>query len=764
MAIFKRRPLATACLALIFALLSFYFIPAMPSLIILCILAGTVVLLIAGYFIFKRNYVIFFIALLLIGILMGSARTFFVLKNEEAVTSRFGDTVSVIAEVEEIRSSRSYASFLEVRLREVDGKSVNLRAILTFSGAVPFYRGDLFGATVRVESLEYENYYEKQAYTYRATGSCAVLVIDDADSITLLESGASNIVTFFEELSASFCLRINRVMEGEEGNLLCALLLGDDSNLSERTVRDFRRAGVSHVLALSGLHVGMIAAIFNRFLLGFRLKKHWRGVCILLVLLFYICITGFSFSMIRSVLMIVVVYLAYFLRQESDGITSLLVVAAAIVLVTPHAIFSLSYQMTILATFGILTFEGVRENLQEKLRKKPLRKPILYLCLSLMITFSASFVILPIQWLNFGEISLITPLANLLVVPFIMPLLLCGLLLLFALPMPLFSSICTVLGKFVLWIVSRLSDADGVLSLAYEFVPYVILPCMVLFVIVLIIDLKKYKPLAFAPIAICIVAFTICLSIYQSINSGEIDTLYLQKGKNESFVMVSTEGSMMIDISNGSHSSVSFGWQAAQSLGATDLDVLLLTHYHNDHAVSLRRFTDRVKVRAVWLPTPTTKKDREALIRILDTMQECDTSIVFYEYENGLTVFKDGILTISTPLYEKRSTQPTVSFLLNYKETAFQYESAVLSEYRRHLSEDVSLIDVDHYFVGAHGPIPHEAIDLSFEDNCLVVIPNREILLLLDIKDNVRYHLTPTADDPEVPSAIIPVACSFTTK
>ncbi len=764
MAIFTRRPLASACLALILALLAFNFIPAYPSFVILCVCAALVILIFVAYFIFKRNYVIFFAILLLIGMLIGGARTFFTLKKETALTSRQGDVITVLAKVEEVKGSRSYASSLEVTVTEIDGEEVDLRAILTFSGAVPFYRGDRFQAKVRVESLEYENYYENQAYTYRGTGNCAVLVVEDASSMVLVESGSSDFISFFEELRVSLCQRIKRIMSGEEGNLLCALLLGDDSDLSERTVRDFRRAGVSHVLALSGLHVGMLTALFDRLLLGFRLKKYWRGIGILLILFFYICLTGFSFSTIRSVLMIAIVYLAYFTGQESDGITSLLMAASVIVLLTPYAIFSLSYQMTMLATFGILAFERIREKLQEKFCKKRFAKPILYLSFSLLITLCASFAILPIQWLNFGEVSLITPLANLLVIPFIMPLLVCGLLLLFALPIPIFAFAAEVLAKLVLRITSLLSDIDCVISLRYEFVPYVILPCIALFIIILFIDLKKLKLLAFTPMVLCLVAFAICFFTYKNMQGDTIDTYYLQKNKNESFVMVGADSSMMIDISNGSHSAVSLGWQAAQRLGATELDVLLLTHYHNDYAVSLRRFTDRVKVRAVWLPNPITDKDREALARILNTMEDADTSVIFYEYEDELTVFHEDILVINTPLYEKRSVQPTVSFSLECEENTLRYESAVISEYRRHQNLEERVIDADYYFIGAHGPIPHEKIELFFGERCLVVVPEHTIWLLFENKDNVQYHLTPTAKEPDAPSAIIPIAFSFIMK
>ena len=509
--------------------------------------------------------------------------------------------------------------------------------------------------------------------------------------------------------------------------------------MSERTERDFRRAGVSHVLAISGLHVGMLAGVLERILIGFGLGKRKRSVLILLLLAFYVALTGFSFSTIRSVLMLFIVYLAFFLNDESDGITSLCLVAALILLVTPHAVFSISYQMTALATFGILSFEGISKAIREKLKKKPLARPLSWLLSSLLITFSASFLILPIQWLNFGEISLMTPIANFLVVPFILPLLLCGLLLLFAIPTALFASLAGLLGKIVLSITAALSDVDGVISLTYDFVPFVIFPCFALCVLLLLIDLKKRKALSFLPIPLFVVVFFISLLVHHSIQGENIEAIYTQRSKNEALVMASVSESLMIDISNGSLTSISTAWYEAKELGVTELDNLLLTHYHNSYSVSLRRFTDRVKVRRVLLPTPITEQDHEALRRILQTMEDADTTLDFYEYDAVLTVFKSGALTVEAPLYESRSVQPTVAFSFDGGMKSFRYESAVLSEYRREKDLAAPAIEADYYLLGAHGPIPHEKIVPCHVGEGLLIIANEEIYDLLQKNNGDQY-------------------------
>lgn len=739
MGLFTKRPLACACILFVFAVLIFSLLSPRRALIGICIVALLLAVAIVLFFLLKRNFYAFLVLLLLIGFLAGGIRAFIVLKRNEVLTSRLGEEVTVLARVREVRSSRSYASSLEVEVLKVNDTDARARAIVTVPSAVPFYRGDCFIAVARVEPLSYDNYYEGQKNAYRATGSAAILVMEDTSKIKITEHGSSDLFSFFDNLRARLALSIRQKLPGKEGDLLAALLLGEDENLSERTERDFRRAGVSHVLAISGLHVGMLAGVLERILIGFGLGKRKRSVLILLLLAFYVALTGFSFSTIRSVLMLFIVYLAFFLNDESDGITSLCLVAALILLVTPHAVFSISYQMTALATFGILSFEGISKAIREKLKKKPLARPLSWLLSSLLITFSASFLILPIQWLNFGEISLMTPIANFLVVPFILPLLLCGLLLLFAIPTALFASLAGLLGKIVLSITAALSDFDGVISLTYDFVPFVIFPCFTLCVLLLLIDLKKRKALSFLPIPLFVVVFFISLLVHHSIQGENIEAIYTQRSKNEALVMASVSESLMIDISNGSLTSISTAWYEAKKLGVTELDTLLLTHYHNSYSVSLRRFTDRVKVRRVLLPTPITERDHEALRRILQTMEDADTTLDFYEYDAVLTVFKSGALTVEAPLYESRSVQPTVAFSFDCVMKSFRYESAVLSEYRREKELAAPAIEADYYLLGAHGPIPHEKIVPCHVGEGLLIIANEEIYDLLQKNNGDQY-------------------------
>jgi len=150
---------------------------------------------------------------------------------------------------------------------------------------------------------------------------------------------------------------LERWIGSSDAPLLKALLLGDKSDLDVEIKRIFMNTGAMHMLAVSGMHVGLIVVVLEGFFktIFFRRGKKvssWLMVCILW---FYAFLTGFSASVTRAVVMFTVLILSSFLKRGYQGMNSLCIAAFFILVVNPLAIFDIGFQLSFLAMVGIFT-------------------------------------------------------------------------------------------------------------------------------------------------------------------------------------------------------------------------------------------------------------------------------------------------------------------------------------------------------------------------------------------------------------------------
>ena len=143
----------------------------------------------------------------------------------------------------------------------------------------------------------------------------------------------------------------------EYASLASALTLGDRSRVSQETRAAYNEAGAAHLLALSGLHLGIIIGFFS-WLLGRRLLRfsHWRFLTVPLLTLFvwaYAFVAGLPASLVRAALMATFILLTFLLRREVQLLNSLFLAAFIMLLLRPTYLFDVGAQLSFLAVLGI---------------------------------------------------------------------------------------------------------------------------------------------------------------------------------------------------------------------------------------------------------------------------------------------------------------------------------------------------------------------------------------------------------------------------
>jgi len=283
-----------------------------------------------------------------------------------------------------------------------------------------------------------------------------------------------------------------KIFPGDEGAILSAITIGDKTRLSKEFKEKLSIVGLSHIVAISGMHIMIILEIFFLFfiLLGF-----WRReatIIALFFLFFYVLLIGAPASAIRAGIMGALLYIGFAIGRLSESSRSVVFAASFMVAFNPLILTrDVGFQLSFLAAIGIIYFYPI---LKEKFNQNESKiKDLIFL------TLSAQVLCLPILIFNFGKVPILAPLSNILVVPFLPALLIGGFLfLILSLVLPYFSLYFSFLIKIIFsWVVFVVNfiSSFSFSSLSLKISPIFIL-IFYFILLVLMVKIKKQKILA----------------------------------------------------------------------------------------------------------------------------------------------------------------------------------------------------------------------------------------------------------------------------
>lgn len=171
----------------------------------------------------------------------------------------------------------------------------------------------------------------------------------------------------------------------QNADVAYALLTGDRNALTESKTDAYAQAGIIHLLAVSGLHVGFIVALFSFLLKRLRLPVFAELAVLLVPLIFYAYICGFSPSVMRALVMTVCLYVSRMLRGRYDLLSSLCYAALFILIVRPIYLFDLGFQLSALSVFGIST---VYLQIDRLIKRRKMPKAVRKLLQTVLLSFS----------------------------------------------------------------------------------------------------------------------------------------------------------------------------------------------------------------------------------------------------------------------------------------------------------------------------------------------------------------------------------------
>ncbi len=246
--------------------------------------------------------------------------------------------------------------------------------------------------------------------------SCACFFVLGVQRRALYSDAVSPTERFIENQALKIRDHISGILserlEGESSKgIAAALLLGDRSGLDSEIKTAFRNAGISHALALSGMHVGIIWSIICLLTAAFRWNyrtKVFSFVLSIAIIFFYAVITGLSPSVSRACIMIAVWKTADLLCQGNDRTGPLLIAAFVIALFNPMAVEMIGFQLSFAAVAGIVfLYPAVEESIRKVFgSRRNIGKRIAASGARLMgITMTCQIATFPLILLYFGRVS-----------------------------------------------------------------------------------------------------------------------------------------------------------------------------------------------------------------------------------------------------------------------------------------------------------------------------------------------------------------------
>ena len=322
----------------------------------------------------------------------------------DEASQRFNDGVHTVkASVVSLEKQSGEIYYTELKTSEIDGEKYKLNIRLSSKSRLGFKPYD----TVEGDLQLYDIGKTRDARNYYLSENIFMGGYAKGD-INISQPERRPIGYYPLAMRAYIKSTVSRLIPGARGALATALLIGDKSDLPKSVSDSFSSAGISHLIAVSGLHLSIWCLFILKIFDVFRLRRRAGAIISAAFVIVFMAVSGFTYSVMRAGFMMLVMLLGTLLSRQADSLNSL-----GIALV----ILSLGLRLSFLSTLGIIVGYG---NIDfplnpyiARVRNKYARRVCEFIFGSVRSTVLACAFTLPVMILDLGKVSLIAIPANL---------------------------------------------------------------------------------------------------------------------------------------------------------------------------------------------------------------------------------------------------------------------------------------------------------------------------------------------------------------
>ncbi|WP_277231410.1 ComEC/Rec2 family competence protein [Romboutsia timonensis] len=407
----------------------------------------------------RRPFLIIFIILLIVS---------FIYTNTNAINTDYGnEDIEIIGIVKYKKEKERYNEYIVGKFVVRDYtkyKKIKVGSEIKLTGKFK----DL--NKMSYESFDYGRY-------LRSMGYKGLIYLKDYSIV------GNNLMYEYIYKAKSYISNTIRYLYKTNSDFINSMMLGQKDDLSQNEKLMFTRTGTSHIIAISGLHTGILSGLII-FMMG-KINKIYKLIVLSTMMFIYSAMVGNSPSIIRAIMFMISLYLSFFLDRKMDKISTLSFIGILFVINNPYIIYNISFQLSFLATLSIIYFYGYINN---KLNIK-----------IISLTLSANILTIPIIYYNFEGIPLVSILGNIIIVPFVGIIIYLAILSLILFNINIYiSSIVVYINRFILETIYVLLEKISNLDFAYIAIEepklyYVIIYYIVVFLYMIYKEAKTIK-------------------------------------------------------------------------------------------------------------------------------------------------------------------------------------------------------------------------------------------------------------------------------
>lgn len=454
--------------------------------------------------------------------------------------------------------------------------------------------------------------------------------------------------------------------------ILGGIVFGDDAVAPPDYIKNsFINSGLLHILAASGMNVAFIFSFWFVILKFLRIPYRPRVLSGMIVIILYTLMTGLGPSVVRAALMLLFVLAGKLIDRDTHSVSLLSFVAVLMLIYNPAYINNVSFQMSFLVTFGLITTAGI---LTQKLNKIPN-----WICVPVLVPLVAQIWIAPIQMFYFNTFSLYSILANISTVSLLSVISFCGFVSsLIAVFVPLADFTCRIFDFILNYLLSALVWMSNffanlphcLLQTTHPNIFQLIFYYSILILSTFLVKFEKYKSVFFTLfISIVILLFSTVKPV-----SNDLEIIAFDVQNADSFLIKTPENKYFF-IDTGKSPYKSGNSQAKvimlkylKDRGIKELEGVIVTHFDNDHSGGTSEFIKNLNVHTLYLNSreKATTTAKEIFKTINNTHQNT------YFVKNNETIYSEPKLNIKTFKANidgnNHSNESSTITLLSYKD------------------------------------------------------------------------------------------------
>ena len=488
---------------------------------------------------------------------------------------------------------------------------------------------------------------------------------------------ASKITVIKKNDNVFYTLKNNLLRKIENANkskgYILAFLYADKSLIEKDVYTKYQKIGVSHLFAVSGMHVSLISIVLLKLLN--KIKERKRYIIVSIFLSIYLFLTNFTISMVRATFQFILFFINKSFKLNIDNSNLVLLLFSILVIINPYNIYNIGFLFSFIISFTLIRCS--------KLIKGK------FIIKSLKTSLISFFSSMPVLINNFFEVNFLGIILNIIYIPFVS-----YILFPLSLVTVLFPSLDNILYMFISYFEKITDFFSNIKFLSFSICKMNII-LIIMYYIIFIYILKRKKSLVYK-IIIAIISLIFLINNGRIVNS-EVSILDVGQGdsslirlKNKN-ILIDTGGNINYDISKN------ILIPYFKSVGIKKIDYLVLTHGDYDHMGEAINLVENFKVEKVIFNCGSYNDLENELIEVLDKKK-----IKYYSCIKELNIDNKKLHFLQTKEYDNENENSNVIYTeLNGYKFMFMGDAGVGKE--KDILEKYNVSKIDVLKIGHHG-------------------------------------------------------------